>query len=56
MFDFMYAKKVDRDIVMEIIDKYKDDYYLHITQKPNGDVEIFIGSKREKKDEGWYAI
>lgn len=50
MFDFMYAKKVDRDIVMEIIDKYKDEYYLDITQKPNGDVEIFVGSKRKESE------
>lgn len=51
MFDFMYAKKIDKDIVMEIIDKYKDEYRLIITHKSNGDVEIFVGSKREK-DEG----
>jgi len=51
MFDFMYAKKVDRDIVMEIVDKYKDEYNLIITHKQNGDVEIFMGSER-KKDEG----
>lgn len=51
MFEFMYAKKVDKDMVMEIIDKYKDEYRLFITQKPNGTLEIFIGSKREESEE-----
>lgn len=51
MFEFMYAKKVDKDIVMKVIDKYKDDYYLHISYKPNGSIEIFIGSKREESEE-----
>jgi hypothetical protein len=51
MFEFMYAKKVNKDIVMEIIDKYKDNYYLHITHKPNGDVEIFVGSKRKESED-----
>lgn len=50
MFEFLYAKKVKKDLVMEIIDKYKDGYYLYITQKPNGDVEIFVGSKRESEE------
>lgn len=47
----MYAKKVDRDIVMEIIDKYKDEYRLIITHKSNGDVEIFMGGKRDESEE-----
>jgi hypothetical protein len=48
MFEFMYAEKIKKDIVMEVIDKYKDDYYLNITYKPNGTTEIFIGSKRKE--------
>jgi len=48
MFEFMYAKKIKPDIVMEIIEKYKDDYYLHISYKPNGTTEIFVGSKRSE--------
>lgn len=51
MFEFMYAKKNKKDIVMEVIDKYKDDYYLCISQKPNGNTEIFICGKREKSEE-----
>ena len=51
MFEFMYAKKIKKDIVMEIIDKYKDDYYLDISHKPNGNTEIFIGSKRKESEE-----
>ena len=51
MFEFMYAKKVDKDIVMEIIDKYKDDYHLIITHNPNGNLEIFIGSKKKEGEE-----
>lgn len=51
MFEFMYAKKIKKDIVMEVIDKYKDDYYLHISHKPNGNIEIFIGSKRTESEE-----
>lgn len=48
MIDFMYAKKIKEDIVMEVIDKYKDDYYLNISYKPNGDTEIFIGDKKKE--------
>ena len=51
MFEFMYAKKIKKDIVMEVIDKYKDDYFLSITHKPNGNTEIFIGSKKEEGEE-----
>lgn len=46
MFEFMYAKKIKVNAVMEIIEKYRNDYHLHITYKPNGTIEIFIGSKR----------
>ena len=46
MFEFMYAKKIKRDIAMEVIDKYKDNYYLDISHKPNGTIEIFIGSNK----------
>ncbi len=59
MFEFMYAKKIREDMIMEIIDKYKDDYYVNITYKPNGNMEIFIGSEREiyKTDGEWqYGI
>lgn len=51
MFEFMYAKKIKKDIVMEVIDKYKDDYYLIISHKPNGTTEIFIGSTKRKESE-----
>lgn len=51
MFEFMYAKKIKKDTVMEIIDKYNDGYHLLITHKPNGTIEIFIGSKRETESE-----
>ena len=51
MFEFMYAKKIKKDIVMEVIDKYKDDYYLIISHKPNGNTEIFIGSKRKESED-----
>lgn len=51
MFEFMYAKKVDKDMVMKIIDKYKDDYHLFVTQKPNGTLEIYIGGKRIESEE-----
>ena len=51
MFEFMYAKKIKKDIVMEIIDKYKNDYYLYISHKPNGNIEIFIGGKRKESEE-----
>ena len=51
MFEFMYAKKIKKDIVMEVIDKYKDDYYLSISYKPDGTTEIFIGTKREESEE-----
>lgn len=50
MFEFMYAKKIKKDTIMEIIDKYKDDYYLNITHKPNGTTEIFIGSERNNRE------
>lgn len=49
MFEWMYAKKIKPDAVMEIIEKYKDDYYLHITHTPKGNLEIFIGSRRDKE-------
>lgn len=48
MFEFMYAKKIKKDIVMEIIDKCKDDYYMSISHKPNGNTEIFIGRKKNE--------
>ena len=51
MFEFMYAKKVKTDTVMEIIEKYKDDYYIHVTHKPNGNIEILIGGKRSEVEE-----
>ena len=50
MFEFMYAKKINNDMVNEIIDKYKDDYFLHISHKANGDIEIFIGTKRKESE------
>lgn len=49
MFEFMYAKK-SKKILMEIIDKYKDDYYMIIFHKPNGSTEIFIGSKKKESE------
>lgn len=51
MFEFMYAKKIKKDFVMEIIDKYKDDYFVYISYKPNGNTEIFIGSKRKESED-----
>ena len=51
MFEFMYAKKIKKDIVMEVIDKYIDDYYLSISHKPNGTTQIFIGSKRKESED-----
>ena len=50
MFEFLYAKKVKKDLVMEIIDKYKDKYNLFITQKPNGNIEVWIGGKRNENE------
>jgi hypothetical protein len=50
MFEFMYAKKTKKEEIMEIIDKYKDDYHLFITQKPNGTLEVFIGSKKKESE------
>ena len=47
MFEFMYAKKIKTDTVMEIIEKYKDSYNILITHMPNGNLEIFIGSKKD---------
>lgn len=49
MFGFK-TKEVKKDLVMEIIDKYKDKYNLFITQKPNGNVEVWIGSKRNENE------
>lgn len=51
MFEFMYAKKIKKDIVMEVIDKYKDDYYLIISHTLNGTTEIFIGTKRKESED-----
>ena len=51
MFEFMYAKKIKKDSIMEVIDKYKDDYYLNVTYKPNGITEIFIGSKKKESED-----
>ena len=51
MFEFMYANKIQASAVMDIIEKYKNDYHLHITYKPNGIIEIFIGSKRNEDKE-----
>lgn len=48
MFEFMYANKIQASALMEIIEKYNSDYHLHITYKPNGIIEIFIGSKRSE--------
>ena len=50
MFEFMYAKKIKKDTVMEIIDKYIDDYFMVITHKQNGNTEIFIGSKKKESE------
>lgn len=49
MFGF-YSKKVKKDLVMEIIDKYKDKYNLFITQKPNGSIEVWLGSKKNENE------
>lgn len=60
MFEFMYAKRIEKEDVMEIVEKYKDNYYLSITYKPNGTLDIFIGSKRaesevDNADSNWYT-
>lgn len=51
MFEFMYAKKIKKEDVMEIVDKYIDNYYLSITHEPNGALRIVIGDKREESEE-----
>ena len=51
IFEFLYANKIKKDIIMEVIDKYIDDYYIHIIHKPNGNIEIFIGNKRKESEE-----
>ena len=50
MFEFMYAKKIKKEDVMEIIDKYKD-YQPIIAYKPNGTLEIFIGGKSKERED-----
>lgn len=48
MFEWMYAKKFEKEDVMEIVDKCKDNYYLDITYNPNGTFGVFIGGKRKE--------
>lgn len=51
MFEFLFGKKIEKDSIMDMIDKYKDDYNLLITYKPDGTIEIFIGTKRKESEE-----
>lgn len=50
MFEFVYAKRVKKSMIMAIIDKYKDEYNLFITHKPNGNIEVWIGSKKTENE------
>lgn len=50
MFEFVYAKRIKKEDVMEIIDKYKD-YQPIIAYKPNGTLEIFISGKSKEREE-----
>lgn len=46
MFEFMHANRIKKEDLIEYVDKYKNDYFIYITYKPDGSLEIFIGSKK----------
>ena len=47
MFELFRNYKCEEPISLkEVIDQYADKYYLDVMYKPNGNVEIFIGSNK----------
>lgn len=50
MFESLFAKKVDKNKLIEIIEKASEKYHVVVTFKCNGDVEIFVGSEREEDE------
>ena len=49
MFECLFAKKVDKNKLTEIIEKASEKHYVNVTFKLNGNVEVFIGGEREDK-------
>lgn len=43
----LFAKEVDKEQLTEVIEKASEKYYIDVTFKPNGCVEVFIGSERK---------
>lgn len=50
MFEQYKIYKVKENMSLEeVIDKYSAEYYINLTFKPNGNVELFIGSEKAKR-------